>query len=666
MAASQALRDDLPASGRIRTELRHFLRLGRTFLGVGASPEITELASAQPGWGWLPALSLASALALALIALGLSPRRHAGPSNEALFCAGAFLLFLPLCMRIAWPRVSRFERIGLLLVAVGALYAIKLLSSPLGFTGFDEFLHWRTAEDILVRQRLFTANALLPISPLYPALEIAATAIANVTGLPLFPSALLLLATSRLIFICTLFLFFEAVTGSSRVSAIACVVYMGNSSFPIFHSAFSYESLAVVFLILAFLAAVSAKADSVDSDRRAVILAMPFLLVLAATHHLTAFIAASLLALLTIIAFLRRGAPQRRMLPMILIVVAATSAWAWPALMGNPVGEYLLPSLQHGLEDIVQLLKTWTPVRKPFVSTDGSTTPLWQRATMLAALALVCLGLAMGFFRALDRADAKIVRTRGRMRISARWSNDWLMLLVLLTLIFPLTILLRLTESAWELGNRLGPYAYFGVAPVVAFAVAGAWQGRSAGPWRAMTAGAALGVVLVGGLFTAWGGPIELPRRYRVVADAQSVEPMGVDAARWTKVWLGPEHRFVSDRINRLLLAVYGRQQVVTSLQEQVDTSRLLFAATLGPEELHTLKTADIDYLLVDMRLTQALPRLGVYFERGEDLQRYELPPEPQALTKFNAIARVSRPFDNGAIIIYDVAPFARYLRNER
>jgi hypothetical protein len=670
MPGWQALGDDPQAPARILSRshgpLRHVWRVGRAFLGIGQSHEATELAPARAAWGWLPALSLNSAFALALIALGLSAGEHAGPSKSLLFCGGAFLLFVPLCARIAWPSVSRFERIGLLIVAVSGLYMIKLLDSPRGFTGYDEFLHWRTADDVLVQQALFTPNALLPISPLYPALEIAATAIANVTGLPLFPAALLLLAISRLIFVCALFLFFESVTGSARISAIACVVYMGNSSFPLFHSAFSYESLAVVFLILTFLATVCTKTDTPAGDRRAMVLATPFLLVLAATHHLTAYIAASLLAVLTIIVFLRRDASQRRMAPIGLTAVMMLSAWVWPTLMGNPVAEYLLPSLAEGLGDIVWLFKTWMPIRMPFVGTDGSTSPLWQRATMLSAFALVCLALAMGFFRALDRADAKVAWRRGRMPISVRWSNDWLVLLVLLTLVFPITVLCRLTESAWEFGNRLGPYAYFGVAPVAAFAIAGAWQARSVSVWRGVTAGGALGVVLIGGLFLAWGGPIELPRRYRVGADSLSVESMGIDAARWTRLWLGPEHRFVSDRINRLLLAVYGRQQLVTSQQEPVDTSHLLFATTLGPEELNTLKVTDIDYLLVDMRLTEALPRLGVYFERGEDLERYELPPDPQALTKFNHIARVSRPFDNGAIIIYGVAPFARYLRNER
>jgi len=668
MLGSQALGDDARASTRIplsQWSLRRVPGLGRALLGAGPSEETAALAT-PPGWGWLPALSLTCALALVLIALGLSAATYPGPSKDVLFCAGASLLFLPLCARIAWPPASRFERIGLLLVAVGALYIIKLLASPLGFTPFDEFLHWKTADDIMVRQQLFTPNPLLPISPLYPGLEIAATAIANITDLPLFASALLLMAVSRVIFVCALFLLFEAITMSPRVGAVACIVYMGNSSYPIFHAAFSYESLAIVFLVLALLATACAEAQPADRGRRAMLLAAPFLLVLAVTHHLTACLTAVLLALLAAIALLGRDASWRRGALATLSASALLAASAWPTLMGSSITDYLLPTLQAALEDILQLLKTWTPVRKPFVSTDGSLAPLWQRATMLCALALVCLGLVMGMFRVLRHAGVKFVRAQGRMPFALQWSNNWLVMFALLTLVFPVTLAFRLTESAWELGTRLGPYVYFGVAPVVAFAAVEAWQGRSADAWRVTAVGAALAVMVVGALFTGWGGPIELPRRYKVIADALSVEAMGIDAARWTRRWLGPDRRFVSDRINRLLLTTYGRQDVVTSLQDQLDTSRLLFSPTLGPEELNTLKLADVNFLLVDMRLTQALPRLGVYFERGEDLARELLPPEPRALTKFNDVARVSRPFDNGYIIVYDVTGFVRRLRNER
>ena len=65
----------------------------------------------------------------------------------------------------------------ILVILLGlALYAVKVLHSPTGFTHFDEFLHWRSALDVVERQRLFVPNSLLPISPHYPGLEIVTLA----------------------------------------------------------------------------------------------------------------------------------------------------------------------------------------------------------------------------------------------------------------------------------------------------------------------------------------------------------------------------------------------------------------------------------------------------------------------------------------------------------
>lgn len=637
-------------------------RLANSFLGIGKP--IDAPGRVRTSWGCIPALSLSSALALVLIAIALSPVDYVGSSQTALFCVGVFLLFFPLATRIVWPSVSRFEQIGLLFVAVAGLYAIKLLTSPFGFAGFDEFLHWATADDILMRQRLFTPNALLPISPLYPGLEIATTAVTNVTGLPFFASAFVLLAVSRFVFIGALFLFFEAVTRSSRLAAIACVIYMGNASFPLFHISFSYESLAVVFLALTLLAASRIEARDAEHWQWGVVVAAPFLAALAVTHHLTAFIATFILALMTAITFVGRSPRKHCLALAALTAMSAFFAWGWLQVIGNPVTEYLAPNLLGAFADFIHLVTNWSFARKPFVSTDGSVSPLWQRMTMLCALLLICLGLAMGFFRALHRAGMTIERTTGRIPIAVRWSNDWLVLFVLLAIAFPVTVIFRLSASAWEIGNRLGPHVYLGVAPVVAIAIAGAWQGRSTSPWRAMAVGAALTITLAGGVFTAWGGPIELPRRYKVIADQLSIEPMGIEAAKWTRDWLGTDHRFVSDRINRLLLATYGEQQVVTLLHDQVDTSWLLFGDKLGGEELNALKQASVDYLFIDMRMTQALPRLGVYFESGEDPRLHDAPPESRNLLKFNKTPQVSRPFDNGYIVLYDVESLVKRLRD--
>ena len=50
---------------------------------------------------------------------------------------------------------GRSERLLLVLLLGMGLYLVKVLHSPLGFTFHDEFLHWRTADDIATSGRLY-------------------------------------------------------------------------------------------------------------------------------------------------------------------------------------------------------------------------------------------------------------------------------------------------------------------------------------------------------------------------------------------------------------------------------------------------------------------------------------------------------------------------------
>jgi hypothetical protein len=68
---------------------------------------------------------------------------------------------------------------------------------------------------------------------------------------------------------------------------------------------------------------------------------------------------------------------------------------------------------------------------------------------------------------------------------------------------------------------------------------------------------------------------------------------------------------------------------------------------------LYRIRTAKVDYLLVDLRLTMARSAMGEYFETGEP-GGGEIPPAPSSFLKFDD-PRVSRVFDNGYIVIFDV-----------
>jgi len=86
-----------------------------------------------------------------------------------------------------------------------------------------------------------------------------------------------------------------------------------------------------------------------------------------------------------------------------------------------------------------------------------------------------------------------------------------------------------------------------------------------------------------------------------------------------------------------------------------------LLSTQLGSRERGILKAGRIRYVVADQRLTKALPVLGSYVERGEHGNtNYVAPLDPAALSKFDRVTKVSRVFDSGDIVIYDVGALVR------
>ena len=81
-----------------------------------------------------------------------------------------------------------------------------------------------------------------------------------------------------------------------------------------------------------------------------------------------------------------------------------------------------------------------------------------------------------------------------------------------------------------------------------------------------------------------------------------------------------------------------------------------MLAQTLGRGELDIMRRAAIRYVVVDLRLARDLPVYGVLFEASEpDAWRHTTPIPLAALQKFDGLRGVTRIYDSGDIIIYDV-----------
>ena len=605
-------------------------------------------------FGWIAVLCLTVAAALLLVVAGHGAARRGDAVAPLLFWSGVVLLVVPSSFRIAWPMVARGERRFLLFLLTEAMLYYKVVYSPTSFVGYDEFLHWVMTDDLLTARRLFLPNPLFSIGPTFPALEILTTVIVNLTGLPLFVAGTLLLAVLRGTLIAALFLLYENITGSPRIAAIACIVNMGCQTFAVFESAFSYESLGIVLCVLIF-AAEAASRDFVGRERlKALGLVALLLASLAVTHHLSAAYAAIYLGAVAVLEALRRDASVRAE-TRIAVGIAGTLAIALPLLWmqtsGNLLTAYLGPVVEGGFKALLGKIMGAPTPRSEHLSAPA--VPIGMRLATLLGFLLVSLALATGFFRSLALAASSGAGASWRPVqdiLAGRWRDSRIVFLTLLAFGFPVSVVFRLTQAGWEIGNRMAVFVFIGVGLVVAVSIIHFWEGQAPLGWRRIAPVAALALIVLGGVASSALNPIH--GRYRVAADGESVEAMGIETARWTREWLDPGNRFAADRINLVLLATYGRQDVSTKVAG-VYSSRVFENETLGPGEFWALARSDLDFLLVDLRLSTAPPVLGFYFEpwdlrRGKRLSGTEL-------LKFNDVKGITRIYDNGWIIIYDV-----------
>lgn len=613
------------------------------------------------GSGWIAPLSLTTASGLMLVAWAQIAGMDGNTFAHGLYWIGIIAIVFPAVVRLTWPRVSRQERLVLTLIAGLGLYGVKILHSPLHFSQFDEFLHWATALNIMEDKRLFSTNSLLPISPLYPGLEIVTTALSNLSGLSLVTCGILVIGVSRAVFLTTLFLIAEAVSGSSRVAGLACAIFMSTSTFAMFQAQFAYESFAFAFMALSVLAAIRLMNENQRSGLH-LAACIVFPAALAVTHHITSYFGTCVLAGFAVLTLLRDGLSRQGLLVGIAAAIALIIDVAWYGFTGGSGSSYLGPTLEAGIEEFFAFISSPAGGRTPFVGEDSVQQAMWQKLTAMASVALLCAGLATGFFRSLNLAGGRIGLLRKGVKVT--WDNNGLVLITLLTLAFPFSILFRFTRSGWEIGDRLGSYTSLGTCIVAAIAVAGLWLGSSPGRLRANLVASLLGIMLLGGVILGWG-PNAINYPYKVSAGAQSIEPLGISAAQWTNRWLGPGQRFITDTSNRVLLATFGRQIPITSLEGGIDTASVIVAEVLGADELNAIKETMADYVMIDLRLTTALPVFRSYFEAGEATEIHSTPPEPAALLKFGRLKGVSRPFDNGVTMIFDVRPL-RALRLPR
>ena len=87
----------------------------------------------------------------------------------------------------------------------------------------------------------------------------------------------------------------------------------------------------------------------------------------------------------------------------------------------------------------------------------------------------------------------------------------------------------------------------------------------------------------------------------------------------------------------------------------------LYTSPTFTQSAAQQVQALNIQYALVDQRLSEQLPASGSYFPVDPNAGTYTHPLPPADLAKFNAVPGIDRIYDSGNIVVYDLMGSAYY-----
>ncbi len=589
--------------------------------------------------GQFPLVAVLAGAGLLLCSVIDSLSRATQAPSIWFFWLGVAVIVAPVVYRLCAEDASVGERVALVCLLGLSLYLVKLMRDPFGYSMPDEWFHAYNAQQIVAHHVLFSPNSLLTITPKYPGLEGATSALMSLTGMSSFGAGLIMIAAARLVLMMSLFVLFAKVSGSYRVAGLGAAAYAGNSNFLYFGAMFSYESLALpLFVVVLAMIAVRSTADRSRQREWAV----PLVLIIAAivvTHHLTSYFLDVVLIVLAVAPLLsRRRLRSLKVWPFALVSVGLTLTWL--VVVASETVGYISPVVDKAFTQTLQTVTGTSAARAPFQAGPGGiTTPPAEKLMGFAAVFVLLIALPLGL----------IVLWRKHRR------DLFGVLLGLAAIAYFGVLGLRIAPSAWEVANRTNEFLFVGLGLVVAYAVASRLPSAASRHRHRIASGAvavAAAVVVVGGAITGWPVDSILASPIRVVASGhRKIESQSIAVGRWVGSHL-PNDGFGALDADARPIQLYGDKRVY--IEQTASIESILTSSSISEGNLATLRSYGIRYVVVDMRLRARDAARGYGFSvKPPGGPRDQLQPLAVAL-KF---ADLGAPlvYDSGNVFIYDL-----------
>jgi hypothetical protein len=579
-----------------------------------------------------------------LLAAADARARSGASGSYLLFWAGLALIFVPSAGVLLLSRRGRAARLAVALGFGLAIYLAKVVYEPTMFTFHDEFAHYRNAANLLASGHLLGYNPLIRATGYYPGLAVATDAIVRVTGLSIYTCGLILIGCARLILVGALFLLVDELLGSPRAAGVAVLVYAAEPNFLYWDIQYGYESLALPLAILTifFLARRNGRPPGIPAILSSLVVA----LAVVATHHVTAWALAALLLAWAAAGWWRRRrrrsvgavdslAGTAEFVPTLPAVVTAGTAVAWVAAVAPITVAYLGPVLTRAAAQGFQLITQLHTSRALFANTgQAATAPEWERMAAIVGTLATLAVIPVALYR-IRRTDLPVIA-----KLLAWSSLAWVALLPL-----------RFTADGQETANRSADFLYVGIAICFAFLLEPL---LNASRWRRMLALGLVALLFAGGISVSWNYSQRLAPDYRQTNGSAAVTPDDQALAQWMLTTLGPGHRVATDAQTGLALGSIGRQDVLTSAEDNARIWLIFYPPTVTSGVLAEIHRSAVQYVVVQRDVLD-VPIGNTRFDDSEPAQYYNPPLPAASLSKFDTSSVFREIYTAGSLHVYQV-----------
>lgn len=587
----------------------------------------------------------------------------AEPDNAqfALYWAGFLGGMLPLAaLACARPTDGLTRACALAGIGLFGMIPRLLHDSP---TGSDEFIHLRQAMETFIAGDVGHTLYLLPISKEFFGLHQLNSAIAHLSGLPLWLTGLAVVSSAHILSVLAVYQLVRMVGVPAPGAAVGAVVYTLNPSWMHFNVAVSYESLALPLVLWCLAATVGAGRPTKRPAVRAIAAAVFCVMALPMIHHLSTIMLCLILVLLIaarLVPWFPRAAAgelhggRERVWPMALIWFGLLlSIHFWWSEKYDWLINYLGPALSQGLAQLGGILDGLGPSAGQRSLFSNAANPVYEIVSgylfPFVALALFLWSVA--------------VLWRNRRRVG---STPWAF--VALGAMFFASMPLVLTSGGAEGAHRSWGYSFIGIAVIcgLAWSYGPRTPGAITSRWppiaeairkpgvRAGVAGIVFTVLAFGSAALGVNVSHRFPGSAHVGDDARSMSYEGGKVAEWLAAHAPVDTPVLADRYVSSQVGSLGRMSALRPSAKFPIWDIYMSAEPVRPEVLKQIWDSKVRYFVVDSRMATTRPRMGTWFTNEEPGRGgKDLVPQA-ALDRFNCLPWLKGVYGAGPLTVYE------------